>query len=106
MLAATGYVMPSNVDALNSEDFLQTGQRPLHSDVFTRRAAPRPMLPSTTTWPSVADATAVSLNQLFYEPVILPLQERLEAIDAGVGAVVRPVEGHPVGLPSREPSTP
>ena len=31
VLAATGYVMPSNLDVLNSDDFLQPGQRPLHS---------------------------------------------------------------------------
>ena len=104
VLAATGYVMPSNIDVLNSDDFLQTGTRPLHSDVFTRELRRTLMLPSTTTWPTVAATTAVSLNQLFYEPVILPLQERLEAIDEASIPLFDPSKATPSASPTASPS--
>lgn len=100
VLAGTGYVMPSNIDVLNGDDFLQTGQRPLHSDVFTRELRRTRMLPSTTTWPTVSQASALSLNRLFYEPVILPLQDRLEAIDAASVPLFTPPEPTPSATPS------
>jgi multiple sugar transport system substrate-binding protein len=104
ILAATGYVMPSNVDVLNSDDFLQTGQRPLHSEVFARELRRAQMLPSTTTWPSVEEATGESLNQLFYDPVILPLDDRLKAIDAAsVPLLTPPPKASPSSSPSASP---
>jgi len=102
-LAQTGYVMPSNVDVLNSDDFLQTGQRPLHSDVFARELRRADMLPSTTTWPSVSAATAQSLTQLFYDPVIAPLQDRLKAIDAASEPLLNPPKATPSPSPSSSP---
>jgi multiple sugar transport system substrate-binding protein len=105
VLAATGYVMPSNLDALNGDAFLQPGQRPLHSDVFTRELRRAQMLPSTTTWPDVSTAAAFQLKQLFYEPVILPLQERLEAIDESSVPLFTPPET-PSPSPSASPTSP
>ena len=102
VLAATGYVMPSNLDALNSDAFLQPGQRPLHSDVFTRELRRARMLPSTTTWSAVAGAAAFELNELFYDPVIVPLQERLEAIDEESARLFNPPET-PTSSPSASP---
>jgi multiple sugar transport system substrate-binding protein len=102
-LARTGYVMPSNVDVLNSDDFLQTGQRPLHSDVFARELRRAQMLPSTTTWDSVSSATAGSLTQLFYDPVIAPLQDRLKAIDAASVPLFNPPKSTPSPSPSSSP---
>jgi multiple sugar transport system substrate-binding protein len=99
-LAATGYVMPSNVDVLNSDDFLQTGQRPLHSEVFARELRKAQMLPATTTWPAVAASAAFSLTQLFYDPVIAPLQDRLKVIDANSVPLFTP----PTPSPSTSPS--
>jgi multiple sugar transport system substrate-binding protein len=103
ILAATGYVMPSNVDVLNSDDFLQTGQRPLHSEVFARELRRAQMLPSTTTWPAVEETTGESLNQLFYDPVILPLQDRLKAIDAASVPLLTPSKATPSSSPSAIP---
>ncbi|MCW2760971.1 MAG: hypothetical protein JWR85_1172 [Marmoricola sp.] len=80
-LAATGYVMPANLDVVNSDAFLQSGQRPLNSSVFAREVRDTRLLPSTPRWPTVNEATSQQLTRLFYEPVILPLQDRLEAID-------------------------
>lgn len=80
-LAATGYVMPANLDVVNDDVFLQSGQQPLHADVFGREVRDTRQLPNSPRWPSVRSAAARQLTQLFYQPVILPLQERLEAID-------------------------
>jgi multiple sugar transport system substrate-binding protein len=80
-LAKTGYVMPANLDVLNSDVFLQTGVRPLHADVFAREVRDTRLLPSTPRWPLVSATAGRQLTQLFYQPVILPLQDRLEAID-------------------------
>ena len=81
-LAATGYVMPANLNVVNSESFLQTGQRPLNSNVFAREVRDTRLLPSTPRWPMVRKATMRQLSDLFYDPVIEPLQDRLAAIDA------------------------
>ena len=89
--------MPANLDVLNGEDFLQTGQRPLHSDVFTRELRRARMLPSTTDLDVGRRRDGRSLTQLFYQPVILPLQDRLEAIDEASVPLFDPSQGHPVG---------
>ena len=81
-LADTGYVMPANLDVVNDDVFLQSGQRPLHANVFAQEVRDTRLLPSTPRWPLVRRATSRDLKDLFYDPVILPLEERLEAIDA------------------------
>ena len=94
MLAETGYVMPSNLDVAQQRRL--PPDRPAAAALrrVRPRAAPRPAAAQHhDAGPSVRRATAPSLTQLFYDPVIVPLQDRLEAIDAGVGAAVRPVEG-------------
>jgi multiple sugar transport system substrate-binding protein len=80
-LAATGYVMPANLDVVNDDVFLQGGQRPLNATVFAREVRDTRLLPSTPTWSAVNRAASTELTRLFYDPVILPLQDRLEAID-------------------------
>ena len=99
-LARTGYVMPSNLDVVNGDDFLQTGQRPLHSSVFTRQVRDAELLPTTARWPVVERVTARELIRLFYEPVILPLQERLEAIDQASVPLFDPSRASPSSSPS------
>jgi multiple sugar transport system substrate-binding protein len=104
-LAATGYASPSNIDVLNSDDFLQTGQRPLHSDVFTRELRRTQMLPSTPTWSTVSRSTARDLTRLWYDPLILPLQDRLEAIDQASIPLFDPSKAPPPsGSPSPTPT--
>ncbi len=80
-LAETGYVMPANLEVINDEAFLQSGERPLHAGVFVREVRDTRLLPSSPTWTTVRRAVARELTELFYQPVILPLEERLEAID-------------------------
>ncbi len=94
-LAATGYVMPANIDVVNSETFQQTGERPLHADVFTREVRDTRLLPSAPRWPIVRRSVTASLGELFYDPLIGPLQTRLEAIDAA---------SVPLFDPSQQPS--
>lgn len=103
-LAATGYVMPSNIDAVNSDAFLQSGQRPLNSDVFPREVRDARLLPNTPEWAGVAGATALQLTDLFYEPVIAPLQDRLVAIDESSVPLFEPAET-PSPSPSPSPAT-
>ncbi len=93
ILAATGYVMPSNVDVLNSDDFLQTGQRPLHSEVFARELRRAQMLPSTTTWPSVEEATGRVAEPAVLRPGDPPAGRPPEGDRRRVGAAADPAEG-------------
>ena len=81
-LAATGYVMPANLDVVNSDVFLQGGQRPLSANVFAREVRNTKLLPSTPGWPLVNKTASRDLFQLFYDPVIEPLADRLKAMDA------------------------
>ena len=83
MLAETGYAMPTNLDALDSDSFLQRGQRPLHGNVFAREVRHVEEFPRTATWPAVLAATREPLERLFYDPDVDPvvLAERLAALD-------------------------
>ncbi|MBV9831565.1 MAG: extracellular solute-binding protein, partial [Marmoricola sp.] len=102
-LAATGYVMPTNVDALNGDAFLQQGQRPLHADVFEREMRHVEELPRSRYWPDVARTTAGPLYQLLYDPVIVPLSNRLTAIDDASKPLFNPnatASPSPSGSPS------
>ena len=104
-LARTGYVMPANLDVVNGEDFLQTGQRPLHSErVRPARCAIPSCCRPRRAGPLVERVTARALTQLFYEPVILPLQERLEAIDEASVSLFDPSKASPSVGPSPNPS--
>jgi multiple sugar transport system substrate-binding protein len=70
MTAETGAVVPANLAALHSDAFLQPGQFPENTDVFTtsiRRADP---LPYTTSWPDVVRQTQPFIDRMFNAPVI------------------------------------
>ena len=103
-LAATGYVMPANVDVVNADAFLQTGQRPLHSTVFPRELRDIQLLPSTTTWPAVRAEADRQLGPIFTQPQVLPLQDRLKAIDDASVTIFNP-DATPSPDPSASPSS-
>lgn len=109
LLAATGYVVPTNLDVVNSEAFLQPGEYPASSRVFAAGVRSIRPFPAVDTWPSVAAHTATLLHGLFYDPVIDPLDERLKAIDAASAPLFTPVPSStpssPAGSPSGSPST-
>ena len=98
-LADTGYVMPANLDVVNDDVFLQSGLRPLHADVFANEVRDTRLLPSTPRWPVVRRASFRALKNLFYDPVILPLEDRLAAIDEASVPLFDPSQ-----VPSASPS--
>ncbi len=101
-LAETGYVMPANLEVLSDDVFQQTGQRPLHADVFIHEERRVRLLPDTPSWPTVRQASSRALTRLYYQPVILPLQDRLDAIDQASIPLFDPSK---VGSPTASPST-
>lgn len=109
-LAATGYVMPTNLDVVNSDAFLQTGQRPLHSEVFGRAVRDAQLLPSTPSWGPVRDLVTQSLEQFFYGPgtppgpVVPDLQARLAALDQASVPIFDPTKATPTPTPVSTPS--
>lgn len=103
LLAATGYVVPTNLDVVNSDAFAQPTEMPASASVFTDSIRRIHSLPRVPTWPSVATSTATLLAGLFYDPVIDPLDQRLKAIDAASVPLFTPVPT-PSGSPSGSPS--
>jgi multiple sugar transport system substrate-binding protein len=74
-------VTPANLDALHSDAFVQPLLDPIGADVFSSQMRYVHDLPDTVSWERVRAATAPELTQLFYDPVIDPLEARLSAID-------------------------
>jgi multiple sugar transport system substrate-binding protein len=97
LLAATGYVVPTNLDVANSDAFLQPAEMPASASVFPAMVRSIHSLPRVPTWPAVASSTATLLSGLFYDPVIDPLAERLKAIDAASVPLFTPVPTSPSG---------
>lgn len=80
-MAESGYVVPTNLEVLNDDAFLQPDELPAHAAAFAEAVRGSQALPSVPAWPAVAQTTAQSLAALFYDPVIDPLGDRLTAID-------------------------
>ncbi len=102
-LAQTGYVVPANLDVANSEAFTQPDQRPAHPEVFVNAFRSSRPLPESEAWPTVREQTGRLLTDLFYQPVIVPLDERLKEIDAASVLLFDPT-ATPAGLPTVTPS--
>jgi len=104
LLAATGYVVPTNLDVVNSDAFGQPDEMPASAEVFPSAVRSIHSLPRVPTWDSVATSTAALLSGLFYDPVIDPLDERLKAIDAASAPLFTPVPTAS-GSPSASPTS-
>jgi multiple sugar transport system substrate-binding protein len=91
LLASTGYVVPTNLDVVNSDAFLQPTEMPVSSEVFPAAVRGIHSLPRVSTWAAVEESTARLLTGLFYDPVIDPLEDRLKAIDASSAPLFTPV---------------
>jgi len=89
-LAGTGYVMPSNLDAVNEREFLQPDQQPAHARVFDEAVPGIEFLPSGGHWPQARAVVDQALAQLWSRPVIDPLDRRLEAIDRATHGILAP----------------
>ncbi|MCX6395304.1 MAG: extracellular solute-binding protein [Propionibacteriales bacterium] len=81
LLAATGYVVPSNNEVAHRDTFLQADQQPAHAEVFTDQVRSIRPLPTLPVWPTVLSAVRPLLSELFYDPLILSVDDRLKAID-------------------------
>jgi multiple sugar transport system substrate-binding protein len=81
LTAASGGSVPANLAALHSESFVQTGQFPLHEDVFTNVMRRADTMPNPLAWPEVVARTQPLLDRLFYAPV-LDLDVLLPRIDS------------------------
>lgn len=103
-LAATGSVMPTNLESVDSEDFLMPGQRPLHTSVFVRELRDIQRTPVSENWRPVAAVASRQLAQLFYEPLIGSLDERLAAIDAASEPLLATDDTDDTGEDSGTPS--
>lgn len=103
LLASTGYVVPTNLDVVNSDLFLQPGQEPLSAAVFPEAVRRIQPLPRVETWDSVETSTAALLEGLFFDPVIDPLEDRLKAIDAASAPLFTPVPTQPAS-PTNSPT--
>lgn len=108
LLASTGYVVPTKLDVVNSDLFLQPDQEPVSAAVFPDAVRRIRSLPLVETWPSVEVSTAALLEGLFFDPVIDPLEDRLKAIDAASAPLFTPVPtqpASPAGSPTASPSS-
>lgn len=103
VLASTGYVVPTNIDVVNSDAFLQSSEDPISASVFPAAVRNIHSLPRVPTWPSVAAGTGQLLEGLFYDVVIDPLVDRLKAIDAASAPLFTPVPTEPAS-PSTSPT--
>jgi multiple sugar transport system substrate-binding protein len=106
LLAATGYVVPTNLDVVNSDAFLQPAEMPASAAVFATMVRSIHSLPRVSTWPAVASSTAGLLTGLFYDPVIDPLVDRLKAIDAASAPLFTPVPGPSASLTASPAASP
>jgi len=95
LLASTGYVVPTNLDVVNSDAFLQPDEMPASAAVFPDAVRSIHSLPRVPTWESVETSTAALLSGLFYDAVIDPMDERLKAIDAASAPLFTPVPTQP-----------
>jgi multiple sugar transport system substrate-binding protein len=91
LLASTGYVVPTNLDIVNSDAFGQPTEMPASSAVFPAAVRNIHSLPRVPTWAAVAKSTSTLLEGLFYDPVIDPLGDRLKAIDAASAPLFAPI---------------
>jgi multiple sugar transport system substrate-binding protein len=89
-LARTGYVMPSNLDAVNSPAFLQPARQPAHARVFDAAVRGIEFLPAGDRWRKAATMVDRALAQLWTRRVIDPLEKRLDAIDRRSRTVLAP----------------
>ena len=110
-LAATGYVVPANLTALNSDDFTQTDDDPLGgATVFSGSVRFIRPLPTTSAFDQALAAADAVLRPLFNESVSGPLdedqlQQRLLGVDQAAQDVLQPGSVTPSASPSASPSS-
>ena len=76
-----GYLVPANSEVALSEEFLQPGRLPEHSDVFNNSVRAIQIPPLLSVWPELERAVRPELEALVEVPVLDDLEERLAQID-------------------------
>ena len=76
-----GYLVPANSEVALSEEFLQPGRLPEHSDVFNNSVRAIQIPPLLSVWPELEQAVRPELEELVQVPVLDDLEERLAEID-------------------------
>ncbi|MFL6158290.1 MAG: ABC transporter substrate-binding protein [Marmoricola sp.] len=104
LLAETGYTVPTDLDVVHSEAYLQTGQMPANPEVFSANVRYIRELPTVDAWKQVAAQTEPLLTRLFYDALIDPLSDRLKAIDAVSAPIFVPPTISPSPTPSPTPA--
>lgn len=101
-LATTGEFVPSNLDVVNSAAFTQPNLMPENAGVFADQIRRVQNLPDGEGWATVYAQADQALTKLFYDPVIEPISDRLEAIDEASAATLKTLA--PTATPSASPS--
>ncbi len=68
--AGVGGIVPANLPALHSREFLQPGSRPGHAEVFADALRRADAPPFVAGWPVLEAQLQPLLDQLFYAPVV------------------------------------
>lgn len=101
-LAATGEFVPVNLNVVNSPAFTQPNLMPQYAGVFANQMRRVRTLPDGPGWPTVYAQANEAIATLFYDPVIEPLQERLQEIDEASAATLATLTGEQSEEPDDE----
>jgi len=92
-----GYLVPANSEVALSDDFLQPGRLPEHSDVFNNSTRAIQIPPLLSVWPELEQAVRPELELLVDVPVLDDLEERLADIDEESRPVLQSDNATPTG---------
>jgi len=101
-LVSTGHLVPANLEVALSDDFLQPGREPLHSQVFTNTVRTIVLPPLLDNWAALEDVVAHSLETLLTAPVLADLEALTTRIDEQSQTVLRPPEEEETEDPESE----
>lgn len=107
--AASGAIVPSNLQVEHSAAFIQPGQQPEHATVFSDAVHRSDYTPSVLGWSAVEAAARPEIERLFYAPV-LDLDSSLPRLDQRSRLILQPPSEPPSpsasasGSPSASPS--
>jgi multiple sugar transport system substrate-binding protein len=76
-----GYLVPANSQVALSDEFLQPGRLPDHSDVFNNSVRAIQIPPVLSVWPELERVVRPELEALVEVPVLDDLEQRLAEID-------------------------
>lgn len=104
-VAETGYVQPAKLTVAFSDDFLQPGQAPEHSDLFNSVMRTIVLPPLLTQGRELRQLVDPDVETLLTTPDIADLQESLKAIDEKSRSLLDPDYVAPSETPSDSPSS-